>query len=66
MIDLNYPTKFLLMQLLTKDGPAVFTFREREYILQSIQRESGSGKTFNIRAKDELNREHDIFIRTLD
>lgn len=60
-------TKQQLFDVLTTNGIALFTYNGVEYILHSIERESGSGNTFNVRCTHvKANYTANLFIRIVD
>lgn len=60
-------TKWQLFSLLAHHGTATFLYGGYTYILQSIERESGDGCSFNVTCTAVLTGEKKIlFIRTKD
>lgn len=60
-------TKWQLFSLLTKDGRADIELYGVRGILQSVERESGNGRCFNLRILVlESGKEENIFIKTSD
>jgi hypothetical protein len=51
-------TEKQITNLLFAKGPAYFTCLGMKYIMQSIEREDGSGKCFNITAKQVCGTRH--------
>ena len=59
-------TKFQLMSLLFKSGHATFTYKGEKLSLLSVERESGSGNSFNLTVMMESGEYKKIYIRTID
>ena len=59
-------TKWQLFSLLSTPNTAWFRHENKDYILLSIARESGDGRSFIISALNTQNQRCAIFIRTVD